>query len=97
MEKVFAGKRKPKARSINFSQTSLAVDAAIAGQGVALVSNLCVADDIANGRLCRLFDHSISGEQSFFIVAPRNPRKSETVQRMRDWLIAQSKWQVSRD
>ena len=93
MEKVFAGRPKPKARSMNFSQTSLAVDAAIAGQGVALVSDLFVADEMANGRLCRPFDHSISGEQSFFIVAPRNPRKLETVQRMRDWLIAQSKHQ----
>ena len=97
MENVFLGEPKPKARSMNFSQTSLAVDAAIAGQGVALVSDLFVADELANGRLCRPFDHAIAGEHSFFIVAPRHPRKPKTVQCMRDWLIAQSKWQVSSD
>lgn len=97
MEQMFAGKPKPKTRSMNFSQTSLAVDAAIAGQGIALVSDLFVTNEITNGRLCRPFDHSITGEQSFFIVAPRSPRKPEVVQRMRDWLIAQSKCQVSCD
>ena len=91
MEKVFAGKTKPNSRSMNFSQTSLAVDAAIAGQGVALVSDLFVADAVAAGRLCRPFDHTIAGEIGFFVVTPRSPRKPIVVGRMREWLVSQSK------
>ncbi len=91
MEKVFAGKPKPNSRSMNFSQTSLALDAAIAGQGVALVSDLFVADEFATGRLCRPFDYTITGEFGFFVVTPRNPRKPEVVKRMREWLLSQRK------
>lgn len=97
MEKVFAEKPKPSSRSMNFSQTSLAVDAAIAGQGVALVSNLFVADEIAMGRLCRPFDYSITAEFGFFVVTPRAPRKPEVVKRMREWLISRSKSESSRN
>jgi len=90
LEKVFAGKARPKSRSMNFSQTSLAVDAAIAGQGVALVSHLFAADEVAAGRLCLPFGCSIASEFGFFVVTPRKPRKPKVVQRMRDWLISQS-------
>jgi LysR family glycine cleavage system transcriptional activator len=90
MEKAFPGKAPPKLRGMNFSQTSLAVDAAIAGQGIALVSHLFAADEIAAGRLCRPFNCSITSELGFFVVAPRAPRKPIIVQKMRDWLISQS-------
>lgn len=97
LEEVFAGKPKPTLRSMSFNQTSLAVDAAVAGQGVALVSNPLVTSELADGRLCRPFKHSITGAFGFFIVAPRSPRKPETVQRMRDWLLGQSKIDGSAD
>ncbi|MEM7224579.1 MAG: transcriptional regulator GcvA [Pseudomonadota bacterium] len=91
LEKVFAGKPHRTARAMNFSQTSLAVDAAVAGQGVALASDPFVIDELAAGRLCRPFDQAITGDLGFYVVAPRKPRKPEGVQRMRDWLIAQSR------
>jgi len=97
LEQVLEGHPIPNFRSMNFSQTSLAVDAAIAGQGVALVSDLFVADEITKGRLCRLFDHSITGEAGFFAVTPRKPRNFEAVNRMKDWLISQAKSDQSND
>ena len=90
LENVFAAKEIPDPRAIYLNQTSLAIDAAVAGQGVALASDLFVGDEILAGRLCRPFDHSITGELGFFVVAPRRPRNPKTVQRMWDWLIAQS-------
>ena len=90
LENVFGGKAHSISRKMNFSQTSLALDAALAGQGVALASDLFVKDELASGRLCRPFEHTITGDFGFYIVAPRKPRQPEIYQRMRDWLFAQS-------
>lgn len=89
LEKLFAGQAIPRSRRMNFSQTSLALDAAIAGQGVALVSHIFAADEIAAGRLCRPFECSVAGDYGFYVVMPRKPRKPEIVERMREWLVAQ--------
>ena len=81
-----------QSRALKFSQTSLALDAALAGQGVALASAPLVAEDIAAGRLCRPLKMSMSSEMGFYIVAPRNAEATPNMsQRMRDWLIAQSR------
>lgn len=77
-------------RSLQFSQTALALDAALAGRGVALASDPLVADDIAAGRLCRPLDFTIQSEIGFYIVAPRKPRQAALVAAMRDWLLMQA-------
>lgn len=78
-------------RTIRFNQTALAINAAIAGQGVALSDAVFVEDDIADGRLCRPFDVSIIGEDGLYQIAARQSRNPESVARMRDWLLTQSK------
>ncbi len=85
------GKPMAISRALKFSQTSLALDAALAGQGVALASDPMVEDDLAAGRLCRPLEMTMKSEMGFYIVAPRSPRNAEHVNRMRDWLIAQSR------
>ena len=75
------------ARSLRFSQESLAIEAAIAGQGIALASEPLVDADIAAGRLCRLFDLTVSDGTGFYVVAPRAPRHPELVTRMREWFL----------
>ncbi|PDT45237.1 LysR family transcriptional regulator [Sinorhizobium fredii] len=77
-------------KSLRFSHSSLAIDAAIAGQGIALATEALVADDLAAGRLCRPLDFAVTDELGFYIVHPRSPRKAEHVRSMRDWLLAQS-------
>ncbi len=75
---------------MSFNQIALAVDAAVAGQGVALVSHPLVSRELADGRLCRPFEQSLSGGLGFYVIAPRKPRKAETVERMRSWLLSQA-------
>lgn len=77
-------------RGLKFSLSSLAIDAAIAGQGVALASDVLAGPDLAAGRLVRLFDFSIRGPLSFYVVAPRKRRRADGVDRMRQWLLAQA-------
>lgn len=80
----------PGQRIVKFNQTSLSIDAAIGGQGVALACAPLVADDIAQGRLVRPLSRTIEDGTGFYIVAPRAPRRAKAVQRMRDWLLAQA-------
>lgn len=90
LEQVCGDKELPVARSLKFSQTSLALDAALAGQGIALACDPMVEDDLAAGRLCRPLDTTVKSEIGFYILAPRKPRKAEQVARMRDWLLTQA-------
>ena len=90
IEKVLDGGSTRKFRTIKFNQTAHAVDAALAGQGVALVSDLFVADELASGQLVQPFQHTVQKDLGFFIVAPRKSRNAASVRRMWDWLIGQS-------
>ncbi|HEY4805504.1 MAG TPA: transcriptional regulator GcvA [Paraburkholderia sp.] len=72
-----------------FSQSSLAIDAAIAGHGVALTSEHLVERDIAAGRLQRLFDFSLPLSLGYYVVLPQASVRRETSQQLRTWLLAQ--------
>ncbi len=76
-------------RMMNFSQTSLAIDAAIAGQGFALANAPLVSAELASGRLVQPLSDVLVDDLSFFIVVPQKPRQPELVQQMRDWLLSQ--------
>lgn len=73
-----------------FSQTSLAIDAALAGQGVTLAIRQFVESDLQADRLCQPFDFSVKIEEGYHVVAPRSPRKPIVVATVRKWLKEQS-------
>ncbi|MEM9472334.1 MAG: LysR substrate-binding domain-containing protein [Pseudomonadota bacterium] len=91
IEKVLPGRSAGEFRSIRFNQTAHAVDAAVAGQGVALAGDLFAADELASGRLVRPFSQTVRKDLGFFIVAPRKSGNGAAVRRMWDWLIEQSR------
>lgn len=76
------------ARGIRFSHTALAIDAAVAGQGIALVNGFLVEQDLASGRLVRPFAATIPAP-GFHVVVPRKPRHPAPTLAIRDWLLAQ--------
>ncbi|WP_299886111.1 LysR substrate-binding domain-containing protein [uncultured Ruegeria sp.] len=78
-----------KPRMMNFSQTSLAIDAAVSGQGLALANAALVASEIALGRLVCPLDQVLVDDLSFYVVTPQKPRQPDLVAKMRDWLISQ--------
>lgn len=91
IEKVLGSRPDRKYRTIKFSQTAHAVDAALAGQGVALASDLFAADEVAAGRLVQPYPQTVQKDLGFFIVAPRKSKNATSVRRMWDWLIEQSR------
>jgi LysR family transcriptional regulator, glycine cleavage system transcriptional activator len=78
-------------KALKFSHESLAIDAAVSGQGVALASEPLVEADILAGRLSRPLDLILIDELGYYVVTPRSPRKSGQVNRMREWLLSQRK------
>jgi len=77
-------------KSLKFNQTSLAMDAAIAGQGIALVSSVLAKRDIRAGRLCQPFEAHLKGDQGYYIVTPKSPRNPKATSRMKTWLQTQN-------
>lgn len=61
-----------------------AVQAALAGQGAAIVSRLLVADALVAGLLVMPFDHALPGETYHFVCAPALGDRADVVG-LRDW------------
>ncbi|TIW62058.1 MAG: LysR family transcriptional regulator, partial [Mesorhizobium sp.] len=85
MEKVLGLKMATEAKRMRFNQTALAIDAAIAGQGIALASRFLVAADLAAGRLVQPVQGDMRGTQDFHVVMPRKQRHPEPTQAVRQW------------
>ncbi len=79
-------------RGPRFSQTIMALQAAIAGQGVALAEEIIVADDLANGRLVRPFALSLSDPLHFayYVASPQATAERPKVAAFRDWVLAEA-------
>jgi len=75
-------------KNIRFNQTSLAIEAAVAGQGLALASTFFVEDDIASGRLLRVLPTELRVGSHFYVVSPRKPRHPHSVAAVRSWLAS---------
>jgi LysR family glycine cleavage system transcriptional activator len=91
LERVVAdkGRRGAAATSpkhVHFNQTALAIDAAIAGQGLALASRFLVDADIAAGRLVQVLATELHVGVDYYTISPRKPRHPESVAALRHWL-----------
>lgn len=82
------GVRDASGRGLQLNQTALAMDAAIAGQGVALVSRFLAAHDIAAGRLVQVLPQALEGGKAFHLLSQRKPGASGAVGVVRDWLLS---------
>lgn len=73
-----------------FSQTSLAIDAALATQGIALARSALVSLDLDAGRLVRPLVEEIPADFAYWIVCPKDRASHENIGRIRDWLLSQA-------
>ncbi|MGQ9368961.1 transcriptional regulator GcvA [Azospirillum sp. ST 5-10] len=77
-------------RGPRFTDSALLLQAAIEGQGIALARQVLVADDLAAGRLVRLFDTVLPGTHAYYVVAPPHYFTRPKVKAFRDWLFAEA-------
>jgi LysR family transcriptional regulator, glycine cleavage system transcriptional activator len=78
------------ARGLRFDQSSLVLEAAISGRGVALAKARLAEADLRAGRLLRLFDLSQPVRFAYYFVCPPARLLQQSVRAFRDWLVAQS-------
>lgn len=76
---------------LHFSHASMALDAALAGQGVALGRSTLVNDDVAAGRLIRPFETGYLSGFSYYLAAPKGGVFGARIKAFRDWLLRQAK------
>ncbi len=74
-------------RGPRFNQSSLVLEAAMLGRGIALAKSTLAAADLASGRLVRPFTgHSPVGF-AYYLVAPKSKLNLPKVSFFRDWLL----------
>lgn len=77
-------------RGPRFSHTSMALQAAIRGQGVAIGSTALAGDDLAEGRLVRPFRVSVPVNFCYYAVTTPAGAKQSKVKAFVDWLLAEA-------
>jgi LysR family transcriptional regulator, glycine cleavage system transcriptional activator len=85
-----ASKVKPD-RGPVFGGVHLALEAAIAGHGVALGLSPLVADDLARGRLIRPLAFEMRSSFSFWIVCAKDRAQDARIRAFRGWLALEAK------
>jgi len=77
-------------RGLRFSHSSVALQMAVDGQGVALGSDSLAGDDLDAGRLIRLFDVALPVNFAYYLTYPEETADSPKIVAFRDWILSQT-------
>ena len=73
-----------------FPDTNMALQAAYADQGVALVRSAHVGDDLKLGRLVKLFDVDYDSASAYYVVCPKHQEDRPKIAAFRTWVQDQA-------
>jgi LysR family glycine cleavage system transcriptional activator len=73
-----------------FNQASMAIDAAVDGQGIALARSALAAWDLGVGRLVRPFAPSLKLPYAYWIVCPKPTASLPKITIFRNWLLREA-------
>lgn len=74
-----------------FSDDALMLEAAMAGQGVAISTSTLAAADLAAGRLVRPFNLPLSEKFAYFLVYPEATAERPKIAAFREWIMAEAR------
>lgn len=77
-------------RGLKFNQSSLVIEAAVAGKGVALAKSALALADLEAGRLVIPFDLTTPTDFAYYIVHPPSKSSSASVKAFASWLKDQA-------
>ena len=77
-------------RGTVFNQASMAIDAAVDGQGVALARTALAAWDLLSGRLVRPFPQALEAPYALWIVCPAPAADLPKIATFRSWLLKEA-------
>lgn len=75
--------------AVSFNQTALAIDAAIASQGIALVSKILVLEELKGKRLCQPLSAELKSDIGYYMVNLKSKENNKSVKVIKNWLRAQ--------
>jgi len=78
------------------NRVSMAMDAAIDGQGIVLARTTLAATDLINGRLLRPFAEELRLSKTYWIICPKATTTLPKIVKFRDWLLAEAANDVRR-
>ncbi len=85
-------------RGLRFNHISMAMDAAIDGQGVLLGIEALARNDIAAGRLCQPFDLSTPLKRSYYVIQPESVDSNQhAVDAFIEWILEEAKAEPARE
>ena len=87
--KAAGAKGVDASRGPHFSHASLALQAAIEGQGLALGSESLARDDLAAGRLVCPFDVVLPVNFAYYLVYPEETADRPKIAAFRHWILAE--------
>ncbi|MEN8624914.1 LysR substrate-binding domain-containing protein [Psychrobacter proteolyticus] len=70
-----------------FNQTALALDAALAGQGVAIACQAFVQADLNAGRLVQVSESTLTVEPDYYLVRKKSSSSTPTVDAVWNWCV----------
>ena len=76
-------------RGPGYNLSALVVDAAAAGQGVALARSALAREDLNSGRLVRPFELGLPAEYAYYMVYPARALSHPKVRAFCDWVLAE--------
>lgn len=76
--------------AMRLNQTSLAIDAALAGQGIALAASFLVKADLDAGRLVQVHPGRLAGGRDFYLLSRSALSRGAAVEAVVEWLLARS-------
>jgi len=74
-----------------FDDSSMVLQAAIEGHGVALARGVLAADDLAAGRLVKPFELSLPFHLAYFLVCPEATAERPKIRAFREWLLEEAR------
>ncbi len=78
-------------RGMHFSHSYLTLDAATAGQGVAMASSVLAGTALMEGSLLPLDERWLPGPYAYRLLYPRDRPPSERVERLAQWIEAEAR------
>ncbi|KTT49892.1 hypothetical protein SB11R_09285 [Pseudomonas oryzihabitans] len=82
---------EPVHQELHMNQAALAIDAALAGQGLAMVNRRFVHEALATGRLLQVTAEPVPSELGYYLVMPSRSRQDPALMAVSDWLKALAK------
>jgi LysR family glycine cleavage system transcriptional activator len=77
-------------RGIYFNQGEMIIEAALEGQGIALVSSVMTAGEIESGRLVQPFETRLPVRLKFHLVTSAQKARNPKVAEFRQWILEES-------